>query len=117
MFKDTKEGSTNYCKHRKDNDFTKCAICFTFSEPRSIHKAKFLFADMVVVDGNLIGVVVKSLESLNRIPGNQKHKDRFYYEVYVRSYRMIKEYTESDIERYQVRHKELSDEEMEWQNQ
>ena len=39
-----------------------------------------------------------------------------YYEVYVRSYNCIKEYDERDIERYKVRHKELNEEEMYYQN-
>lgn len=69
-------------------------------------KTKFLFGDIVVVDDNQIGVIVKSWEdSLG-----------FYYEVYVRSYNFIKDYREEEIERYRVRHKYLSEEEMEWQN-
>ena len=67
---------------------------------------KFLFGDIVVVEGILIGVVVKSWRSMKR--GN-------YYEVYVRNYDEIKEYDETDIERYKVRHKELNDEEMYYQ--
>ena len=69
---------------------------------------KFLFGDIVVVEGNLIGVIVKSWETL-------LSKERFY-EVYVRSYNCIKEYDEQDIERYKVRHKELSEEEMYYQD-
>lgn len=69
-------------------------------------RTKFLFGDIVVVDDNQIGVIVKSwLDGLG-----------FYYEVYVRSYNCIKNYRESEIERYRVRHKYLSEEEMEWQN-
>ena len=49
---------------------------------------KFLFGDIVVVEDNLIGVIVKSWESL-------KHGN--YYEVYVRNYNGIKEYDEKDI--------------------
>lgn len=69
-------------------------------------KAKFLFGDIVVVDDNLIGVICKTWQ-------NNKG---YYYEVYVRNYNVIKKYNESDIERYRVRHKELNDEEMEYQN-
>lgn len=69
-------------------------------------KAKFLFGDIVVVDDNQIGVIVKSWED----------KVGFYYEIYVRSYNCIKDYREEEIERYRVRHKYLSEEEMEWQN-
>lgn len=67
---------------------------------------KFLFGDIVVVEDTLIGVVVKSWQSMKR--GN-------YYEVYVRNYDEIKEYDETDIERYKVRHKELSQEDMYYQ--
>ena len=38
------------------------------------------------------------------------------YEVYVRNYNAIMEYDECKIERYRVRHKELNDEEMIYQN-
>lgn len=68
---------------------------------------KFLFGDIVVVEDCLIGVIVKSWTSSMR--GN-------YYEVYVRNYNAIKEYNERDIERYKVRHKELNEEEMYYQN-
>lgn len=71
-------------------------------------KAKFLFGDIVVVENYFIGVVVKTWESLNR---------EYRYEVYVRSYNAIVEYNEKDIERYRVRHKELSEEEKDWQNE
>ena len=69
-------------------------------------KALFLFGDIVVVDLDLIGVVVKTWED----------KHGFYYEVYVRSLNAIKEYREEEIERYRVRHKELNAEEVYWQN-
>lgn len=68
---------------------------------------KFLFGDIVVVEDNLIGVIVKSWQSINH--GK-------YYEVYVRNYNAIKEYDEQEIERYKVRHKELNEEEMYYQN-
>lgn len=69
-------------------------------------KARFLFGDIVVVDDNLIGVICKTWQN-NR---------GYYYEVYVRNYNVIKEYNESDIERYRVRHKELNKEEYYYQN-
>ena len=68
---------------------------------------KFLFGDIVVVEKYLIGVIVKSWES---------NKRGRYYEVYVRNYNKIVEYDERDIERYKVRHKELNEEEMYYQN-
>lgn len=66
----------------------------------------YLFGDIVVIENNLIGVVVKTWED----------KYGFYYEVYVRSLNAIKEYREEEVERYRVRHKELDVEELEWQN-
>ena len=66
----------------------------------------FLFGDIVVVEDFLIGVVVKTWED----------KYGFYYEVYVRNLNAIKEYREEDVERYRVRHKELNEEEVCWQN-
>lgn len=68
---------------------------------------KFTFGDIVIVEDNLIGVVVKSW-----IENNKKIR----HEVYVRSYNSIKEYHEDEMERYMVRHKELSEEELEWQH-
>ena len=65
---------------------------------------KFCFGDIVVVEGNLIGVVVKSWISREN-----------NYDVYVRLFNGIVNYPESKIERYMVRHKELDEEEMEWQ--
>lgn len=70
-------------------------------------KPKFLFGDIVVVDVDQIGVIVKTWES---------DKRGVYYEVYVRSYNCIKEYLETELDRYRVRHKYLSEEELEWQN-
>lgn len=67
---------------------------------------KYLFGDIVVVEENLIGVIVKTWAA----------KDGYKYEVYVRSYNSIKEYPEYDIARYQVRHKELDEQELEWQS-
>ena len=70
---------------------------------------KFTFGDIVVVEKELIGVVVKSWISSN------SNGRSFNYDVYVRSYNEIKNYEEKDIERYMVRHKYLSDEEKEYQ--
>lgn len=69
---------------------------------------KFCFGDIVVVEEELIGVIVKSWKDI-------KNK-KFTYEVYVRSYNNIITYDEDKIERYMVRHKYLSDEEKEYQN-
>lgn len=69
---------------------------------------KFCFGDIVVVENNLIGVIVKSWIRNNK---------EIIYEVYVRSYDGIKEYKEDDIQRYMVRHKELNEEELEYQEE
>ena len=70
---------------------------------------KFCFGDIVVVENELIGVVVKSWGA--SICGTKPR----HYEVYVRMYNGIKEYNEENIERYMVRHKYLDEQEMEWQ--
>lgn len=67
---------------------------------------KFTFADIVVVDKDYIGVVVKSWLT----------KDEVTHEVYVRNYNGIETYKESEMQRYMVRHKELAGDEIEYQN-
>ena len=66
------------------------------------------FGDIVVVEKDQIGVVVKSW-----MGDNKGHEPS--YEVYVRNYRMIKTYPLSEVDRYLVRHKELDEDEVEWQ--
>ena len=66
----------------------------------------FLFGDIVVIDVDQIGVVVKTWE-------NNKG---YTYEVYVRSYNKINTYEEREMDRYRVRHKYLDEEELMWQN-
>lgn len=68
---------------------------------------QFCFGDIVVVDGKNIGVVVKSWIKVK----NQSYE----YDVYVRMYNEIRTYKESDIQRHMVRHKYLSEEELEYQ--
>lgn len=63
---------------------------------------KFTFGDIVVIEGYLIGVVVKCWTNKT-------------YEVYVRNFNGIKDYKEDEIERYMVRHKELDVQELQWQ--
>jgi hypothetical protein len=75
---------------------------------------KYTFGDIVVVDGENLGVIVKTwLPTIEN--GKPVKKVNPKHEVYVRVYGCIKEYRESDIERYMVRHKYLSDEEKEYQ--
>ena len=69
-------------------------------------KPLYLFGDIVVVEKYLIGVVVKTWQN----------NEGYWYEVYVRNYNAIKGYKEHEIERYRVRHKELNEEELCWQN-
>lgn len=68
---------------------------------------KLCFGDIVVVDKENIGVVVKSWIGVRNKENN--------HDVYVRMYNEIKNYSESEIERYMVRHKYLSEEELEYQ--
>jgi hypothetical protein len=74
---------------------------------------KYTFGDIVIVDGNLIGVIVKCWG--RAIAGPNVGNDEPKYEVYVRSWNGITEYKESEVERYLVRHKELDEQELEWQ--
>ena len=69
---------------------------------------KFTFWDIVVVDWENIGVIVKSWWKWNRWYNS--------HDVYVRMYNWIKEYKEEEIERYLVRHKYLDEQELEYQN-
>ena len=70
---------------------------------------ELLFGDIVVVEENLIGVVVKCWI------GSALTKPIRKYDVYVREYNSIKQYDENNIERYRVRHKYLSEKELEYQ--
>ena len=70
---------------------------------------ELLFGGIVVVEENLIGVVVKCwIDSVLTKPIRK-------YDVYVREYNSIKQYDENNIERYRVRHKYLSEKELEYQ--
>lgn len=66
------------------------------------------FGDIVVVEEDQIGVVVK-------VWGTSSQGNEPKLEVYVRNYRSIKEYPLSEVDRYLVRHKELDEQEIEWQ--
>jgi hypothetical protein len=72
---------------------------------------KYTFGDIVVVDKKQIGVIVKSWISII----NNSNREKVNHEVYVRSYNTIKEYPESKIERYMVRHKYLTPTEKKFQ--
>lgn len=74
---------------------------------------KFAFGDIVVLNGQDIGVIVKCWCA--PIAGPSVGKKGPHYEVYVRMANGICEFEEHEIERYMVRHKYLSEEEQEWQ--
>ncbi len=64
----------------------------------------FQFGNVVVVDDEEIGVIVKTWHNL---------KAGYHYEVYVRCYNGIKEYNENQIKHF-VYSKSLSEEEKEF---
>lgn len=69
---------------------------------------KVVFGDIVVVNKNQIGVVVKSW-------GRGSNGREPHVEVYVRLTNQIEEYPISKVERYQVRHKDLDNDELIYQ--
>lgn len=76
---------------------------------------KFCFGDIVVVEDNLVGVVVKSWINPKDITVNPENRE-VRHEVYVRYFNEIREYPEDLMERYMVRHKYLEGEEITWQH-
>lgn len=74
---------------------------------------KYTFGDIVVVDNNLIGVIVQCW--ITELKAKGSNREKINYEVYVREYNNIKEYPESKVKRYLVRHKYLSKKEKEYQ--
>lgn len=68
---------------------------------------KFLFGDIVVINKNQIGVVLKTWDKISL--------NTYEYEIYNRMTNRIESYLENDVERYRVRHKYLNEEEMEYQ--
>lgn len=64
---------------------------------------RFSFGDIVVVENNLIGVVVKSW---------QNQYNLVTHEVYVRDYNSIVNYPQDEIQKY-IHNKQLLDEETE----
>lgn len=69
---------------------------------------KFCFGDIVVVNGDEIGVVVKCWQRSLR--GKEPS-----YDVYCRMQDAIVCFPESGVQRYMVRHKYLDEEELQWQ--
>ena len=70
-------------------------------------KPKFLFGDVVVVEENLIGIILKTWRCIE--------DSKIHYDVYVREFCSIVDYAEDKMERYAVRHKYLNEEEIEYQ--
>ncbi len=68
-------------------------------------EGKFRFGNIVVVEKDLVGVIVKSWESLT--------SGKYSYEVYVRSRNHIRDYTEDKIRHY-LMCKELSEDELQY---
>lgn len=71
---------------------------------------KYCFGDIVVVEDNLIGVICKSW-------GKSLKGEEPNYDIYVRMFNSIKNYPESQVQRYMVRHKYLNEEELEYQQE
>ena len=69
---------------------------------------KYCFGDMVVVNKDEIGVIVKCWQ--RSLAGHEAK-----YEVYCRMADEIQEFPESKVQRYMVRHKYLDEQELEWQ--
>lgn len=69
---------------------------------------KYCFGDIVVVNNDEIGVIVKSWQ--RSMKGREPE-----YEVYCRMSGAIDTFPESQVQRYMVRHKYLDDQELEWQ--
>ena len=74
---------------------------------------KYTFGDIVIVDGENIGVIVKSW--ITKYKAKNEKREIINHDVYVRMQNKIKEYPESKIERYLVRHKFLNEDEKEYQ--
>ncbi len=73
-----------------------------------MYNTRFQFGNIVVVEENLIGVIVKSWLSMKT--------NIFSHEVYVRSFNSVKEYPENQIRLFAY-DKELTDEDMEYQEE
>jgi len=67
-----------------------------------MNRPVFQFGNIVVVDGNQVGVIVKSWSG----------KNGYSHDVYVRGYNSIKTFYELDIQHY-IYNKELCEEERE----
>lgn len=98
----------------KNKDETHCLECHDAALYKHIADApaRFQFANVVVVNDEFIGVIVKAWHSghFTRKPGI---RSGYHYEVYVREWNTIKEYDEADIKHF-VFSKSLSDEEREF---
>lgn len=96
-------------EHRKLNGELRERVKELEENLKKFYNGELLFGDIVVVEGSLIGVVVKCW--IGSALTNPIRK----YDVYVRYYDSIKQYDENNIERYRVRHKYLDEEELNYQ--
>ena len=69
---------------------------------------RYCFGDIVVVNGDEIGVVVKCW--MRSLKGKEPS-----YDVYCRMQDEVHCFTESQVQRYMVRHKYLDEDELRWQ--
>jgi hypothetical protein len=68
---------------------------------------KFHFAEVVVVNEQQIGVILKSWD--------RNSEGNYYYEVYVRSNNAIQEFHQNQITKF-IWHKELSEDDLQYYN-
>lgn len=69
---------------------------------------KYCFGDIVVINKDKIGVVVKCWQ--RSVRGREPS-----YDVYCRILGEVVNFPESEVQRYMVRHKYLDEEELQWQ--
>jgi len=69
-------------------------------------KSKFLFGDIVVINHNHVGVILKTWKTNNK----------FDYDIFDRMTSQIENHEEDDIDRYRVRHKYLDEDELSYQD-
>ncbi len=79
----------------EDKDYSKRAIILDIFDELAKEPPKFQFGNVVVVENNLIGVIVKTWGASFKKGGRGIH-----YEVYVRTYNAICEYDECDISHF-----------------
>jgi len=69
-------------------------------------KPKFLFGDIVIINENQIGVILKTWTDYKTVT----------YDIFNRMTTGIEEYCEQEIKRYRIRHKYLNEKELSYQD-